>query len=85
MMKKIVLCLALFVMGVAHAGISRIDVMGNKRMDAESVRILADVKRGENVGVERANQIAKKLQESGYFSKVSVQNVGDVSSSLVRK
>ncbi|MBQ1927519.1 MAG: outer membrane protein assembly factor BamA [Alphaproteobacteria bacterium] len=78
MMKKIVFCLALFVMGVAHAGISRIDVMGNKRMDAESVRILADVKRGENVGVERANQIAKKLQESGYFSKVSVQNVGDV-------
>ena len=60
------------------ATVSRIDVSGNKRMDAESIRILSDVKVGENVGTERANQIAKKLQESGYFSKISVRMSGNV-------
>ena len=52
--------------GSANAAtVSRIDVSGNQRMDAESIRILSDVKIGENVGPQRANQIAKKLQESG--------------------
>lgn len=59
------------------ATISRIDVAGNRRMDSESVRILADVKIGENGTEERINQIAKKLQESGYFSTVSAQMSGD--------
>lgn len=59
------------------ATVSRIDVTGNSRMDAESIRILSDVKIGENVGSERANQIAKKLQESGYFSKISVRMSGN--------
>ncbi|MBR1380144.1 MAG: outer membrane protein assembly factor BamA [Alphaproteobacteria bacterium] len=58
--------------------VSRIDVRGNERMDAESVRILADVRIGENVGESRANQIAKKLQESGYFSKINVRMSGNV-------
>jgi len=67
------------VAGAAHgATVSRIDVAGNRRMDAESIRILSDVKIGENVGAERANQIAKKLQESGYFSKVNVYMSGNV-------
>ena len=58
----------------AHAAtVSRIDVAGNTRMDAESIRILSDVKVGDNVSTERVNQIAKKLQESGYFSKVDVR------------
>ena len=78
MMRCIVFCLALFAVCTAHAGVSRINVSGNRRMDAESVRILADVKVGESVGAERANKIAKKLQESGYFSKVSVKTVGDM-------
>lgn len=60
------------------ATVSRIDVSGNQRMDAESIRILADVKVGENVTTERANQIAKRLQESGYFSKISVRMSGNV-------
>ena len=58
------------------ANISRIDVTGNQRMDAESVRILADVRVGDNCGDTCTNQIAKKLQESGYFSKVQVQMTG---------
>ena len=62
----------------AHAAISRIDVSGNSRMDAESIRILADVRPGDNVSTERANQIAKKLRESGYFSKINVRVAGDV-------
>ena len=70
--------IALSAMDAAFAAVSRIDVTGNQRMDAESVRILADVKVGENVNGERANQIAKKLQESGYFSKINVRMSGDV-------
>lgn len=62
----------------AHAEtVSRIDVNGNQRMDAESIRILSDVKIGENVNSERANKIAKKLQESGYFSKINVRMSGN--------
>ena len=63
---------------VNAATISRIDVSGNQRMDAESIRILADVRVGENIGTERANQIAKRLQESGYFSRVNVRVSGNV-------
>ena len=60
------------------ATVSRIDVSGNQRMDAESVRILADVKVGDNVGTHRANEIAKRLQTSGYFSKINVRMSGNV-------
>ena len=60
------------------ATVSRIDVTGNMRMDSESVRILSDVHVGDNVTSESANQIAKRLQESGYFSRVSVRMSGNV-------
>ena len=60
------------------ATVSRIDVSGNQRMDAESVRILSDVKVGDNISAEDTNKIAKKLQESGYFSRVSVQMSGNI-------
>ena len=76
-MKKYYLFLGMICASAANADVvSRIDVVGNKRMDAESVRILAETKVGENVGEERTNQIAKKLRESGYFSKISV-NIND--------
>ena len=64
--------------GANATTVSRIDVNGTKRMDAESVRILSDVQVGDNVGSETANQIAKRLQESGYFSSVSVRMSGNV-------
>lgn len=64
--------------GAFAATVSRIDVSGNNRMDAESVRILADVRVGENVTDVRTNKIAKQLQESGYFSTVSVRMDGGV-------
>ena len=60
------------------ATVSRSDVSGNQRMDAESIRILSDVKVGDNVSAEDANQVAKRLQESGYFSRVSVRMSGNV-------
>ena len=60
------------------ATISRIDVIGNQRMDTESVRILGDVKVGDDGTEARVNQIAKKLQESGYFSRVSATMSGNV-------
>ncbi len=64
--------------GAFAATVSRIDVSGNNRMDAESVRILADVRVGENVTDVRTNKIAKQLQESGYFSTVSVRMDGGI-------
>lgn len=78
--KKIFLATAAIIaaQGANAATVSRIDVNGNQRMDAESVRILSDVKVGDNVGAERTNQIAKKLQESGYFSSVNVRMSGNV-------
>lgn len=77
-MKKFIVIMIAFFTSVANAAtVSRVDVTGTKRMDAESVRILADVKVGDNIGDEGANRIAKKLQESGYFSKVAVQMVGN--------
>ncbi|HOY47032.1 MAG TPA: outer membrane protein assembly factor BamA [Alphaproteobacteria bacterium] len=75
-MKKIILS-AVCSMAVAFSAfadvVSRIDVSGNQRMDSESVRLLADVKIGNDLNSEDVNQIAKKLQQSGYFSKVDVK------------
>lgn len=77
--KFIVAASSLLVVPYATAAtVSRIDVAGATRMDAESIRILADVKVGDNVGDARANEIAKKLQESGYFSKINVTMSGNV-------
>lgn len=58
--------------------VSRIDINGNERMDAESVRILADVKNGDNVNSETINNIAKTLQSSGYFETANVKLNGNV-------
>ena len=80
-MKKVsyIALLSLFVASNSlGATVSRIDVSGNQRMDAESIRILSDVKAGDNVGESRTNAIAKKLQESGYFSKINVRMSGNV-------
>ena len=60
------------------ASVSRIDVSGNQRMDAESIRILSDVKIGDNVGDTRINEIIKKLDASGYFSAINVQMNGNI-------
>ena len=78
--KKILFTTSAFLVAPAAlaATVNRIDVSGNRRMDAESVRILSDVRVGDNVTAESANQIAKKLQESGYFSRVSVRMSGNV-------
>ena len=53
--------------------ISRVDVVGNRRMDGESVRLLADVKTGQDLNSEGVNQAVKRLQQSGYFSSVRAQ------------
>ena len=72
-MKKLVLIISALVTGVANAAtVSRVDVTGNKRMDAESVRILSGVKVGDNIGAATTNEITKKLQDSGYFSNINV-------------
>ena len=75
-MKKSILffIVSFFVCNVSIADVlSQINISGNQRMDDESVRILSEVKIGDNVDSERANSIAKKLQSSGYFSSVSVK------------
>ena len=66
---------------ISNAGavvVSRVDVNGNQRMDAESVRILGEVKIGDNITNEKINNIAKTLQTSGYFEKVDVKLNGSV-------
>ena len=82
MKNKLSKILSLFLIafvGSANASVvSRIEVNGNQRMDAESVRILANVKSGDNVNSEQINNIAKDLQASGYFEKVDVKLNGGV-------
>lgn len=58
--------------------VSRVDVVGNQRMDNESVRILSGVNVGDNINSETVNNIAKKLQSSGYFSSVNASLNGNV-------
>lgn len=80
-MKKNILffIVSCFVCNVSNAAVlSRVNVSGNQRMDDESVRILSEVKIGDEINSEKANNIAKKLQSSGYFSSVSVKLDGDV-------
>ena len=77
--KTLNLLLLLSIIGTANgATVSRIDITGNQRMDDESVRILADVKPGNDVNSEHVNNIAKTLQSSGYFEKVYVKLNGNV-------
>ena len=74
--------LSMFIIALsANAGaavVSRIDVSGNQRMDDESVRILSEVKVGDNINSETVNDVAKKLQSSGYFSSVNASLSGNV-------
>lgn len=81
-MKKTKVLFAACSVAMVHSAyavtVSRIDVTGNQRMDAESVRILTDVKVGDKCGTQRINEVAKKLQESGYFSKIDVTMSGNV-------
>ena len=76
--KILSLFLIAFVGSANAAVISRVDANGNQRMDAESVRILANVKAGDNVNSEQINNIAKDLQASGYFEKVDVKLNGGI-------
>lgn len=80
MKNKLLLSLSTFIVAsnVNAATVSRIDVVGNQRMDAESVRILSDVKIGDNVNSETVNNITKTLQSSGYFEKVDVKLNGNI-------
>ncbi|MDR1027146.1 MAG: outer membrane protein assembly factor BamA [Rickettsiales bacterium] len=67
----------LFSAGIARAAVVKtISVEGNRRMDAESVKILTNVKSGDDVGPARLNEIAKRLQSSGYFETVAVETRG---------
>ena len=69
-MKKISLFSVMFAISALPAWaatVSRIDVSGNQRMDAESIRILSDVKVGDNVGDARSNEIAKNWNKAVIF------------------
>ena len=71
-------CLAALISDANATIVSRIDVSGNQRMDTESVRILSDVKVGDNINYETVNNVAKKLQSSGYFSSVNTAMNGNI-------
>lgn len=76
--KYIALGIVCAVVPAGAATLSRIDVNGTRRMDAESVRILAGVNVGDNITSGRVNEITKKLQDSGYFSRINVSMVGNI-------
>ena len=77
MRKLLASCLLSLVSVAANAAtVSRVDVYGNQRMDSESVRLLANVKAGDDINSEALNQIAKRLQQSGYFSTVNARMDG---------
>ncbi len=75
--KYIAFGIACAVVPAGAATLSRVDVNGTRRMDAESVRILAGVNVGDNITSGRVNEITKKLQDSGYFSRINVSMVGN--------
>ncbi|MCQ2562874.1 MAG: FtsQ-type POTRA domain-containing protein, partial [Alphaproteobacteria bacterium] len=70
--ENIISCLlAVCICNFAHAGtLNSVKISGNQRMDDESIRILADIKVGDTIDENTANNIVKKLQSSGYFSTV---------------
>ncbi len=69
-----VMAFAFFAFGSARAAtVSKIDIVGNTRMDKESVRIMSDVEIGDNLNDQDINELAKKLQKTGYFSNVSTK------------
>ncbi|MCL2017247.1 MAG: outer membrane protein assembly factor BamA [Alphaproteobacteria bacterium] len=79
MKKFLIFCfLSLISTVVTAATISRIDVSGNRRMDTESVRLLADVKVGDNLDAEGLNNLAKRLRMSGLFSSERVTMSGGI-------
>ena len=60
------------------ASVSRIDVSGNQRMDAESIRILSDVKIGDNVGGYVIEGITQNQVQITYKNNTYVASVGEL-------
>lgn len=71
-MIRIILFFIFFFHSLSASIISNINITGNKRLDNESILILGQVKKGDNVNDYKLNNIAKKLQSSGYFKNVFV-------------
>ena len=62
--KYIALGIACAVVPAGAATLSRVDVNGTRRMDAESVRILAGVNVGDNITSGRVNEITFGLSNN---------------------
>jgi outer membrane protein insertion porin family len=77
MKKLIVFSVIFFMLSTLDAvKIQNISVSGNKRMDAESIRILTDIKTGDDITNADLNSVAKRLQNAGYFNSVSADISG---------
>jgi outer membrane protein insertion porin family len=78
---RVVSCLLLGIVfapcNIHAAIIKSISISGNKRMDSESIRIIADVKTGDNITNSDLNDITKKIKTSGYFDSVDVDISGN--------
>ncbi|HEY6633058.1 MAG TPA: outer membrane protein assembly factor BamA [Rhizobiaceae bacterium] len=62
---------------VAHAAVvSSIDVRGNQRVDAETIRNYLTIKPGRNFTSDDIDESVKRLFGTGLFSDVSVNQVG---------
>lgn len=60
------------VMGQGTAVFSRIDVAGNQRIEADTVRVFAGIEPGTPVTPEQINLAVRKLYETGLFESVDV-------------
>jgi len=75
----------LFSLSSFAAVVRRIDVSGNQRMDAESVRIMSGVEIGQDINDNKLNQILKNLQGSGTFDSVDVNMSGGALKIIVKE
>ncbi|MEX6507627.1 outer membrane protein assembly factor BamA [Jiella sp. M17.18] len=63
--------------GVAMAAVvNRIEVVGNKRVEADTIRSFSQVKPGQNVSESEQDAIVRRLFSTGLFSDVSVNQSG---------
>jgi len=63
---------------------SRIDVSGNQRIEADTIRVIAGISPNERVSPEQLNQALQNLFDSGLFENVELQpNAGRLTINVV--
>ena len=56
-----------FTSNSSSAVVTKVEVMGNERISAETVFIFGDIKIGDNFESQDVNELIKKLYDTNYF------------------